>query len=106
MSQSNLILSPADQIRGYLEEHGGSTTVPFHNLLTSWKIDEATPEAGEQIDEALAESGIWAFPPLRQAHRGSPVVLALRGQGRERRRVGFEWREGRHLGNGMSAPPV
>ena len=66
---------PEDVIRRYLETHGGKTTVPFHNLLSSWQITEPSFEDADRIDKALSDAGVQVFPPLAQAREQTAVVL-------------------------------
>ena len=66
--------TPAHTVREYLEEHG-ETVVPFHNLLTTWRVDE--PDLGRRIaiEQDLDEEGVKADPDLRWVRPESPVRL-------------------------------
>jgi hypothetical protein len=69
--------SPQQQIRSYLEDSGGAVSVPFHNLLTSWKIDDPSAGDKERIASSLAQQGVMADRPLAELRGDDSVTLAL-----------------------------
>ena len=81
--------TPAGAIRGYLDEHGGHTEVPFHNLLSTWELREGDLAERAQMTDELAAEGVVTEPPLTELGPDSRVILRLThatpGQGREER---------------------
>jgi hypothetical protein len=68
---------PEEQIRRYLDEHGRTVEVPFHNLLTTWNLDEATDADRDLIQEALRRGGVVTQPSLSGVPDESRVRLSL-----------------------------
>jgi CRP-like cAMP-binding protein len=71
---------PEEQIRRYLNGHESRVEVPFHNLLTAWRLEEAGEAEREAIEQALRSAGVVTEPPLRQLRDpDDAVVLYLEG---------------------------
>ena len=68
---------PEEQIRRYLDEHGRTVEVPFHNLLTTWNVDEVTDGDRQLIEEALSRAGVVAEPSLGRVRAMSRVRLSV-----------------------------
>jgi hypothetical protein len=56
--------SPAETIRTYLDRNGGQISVPFHNLLTTWQLEQAGQAERERIQQELSDAGLAVEPPL------------------------------------------
>ena len=68
---------PAETIRAYLDEHDGETRVPFHNLLTTWQLDEAEEAERRRIEEDLEQAGVVAEPALAGLNYDDEVTLRV-----------------------------
>ncbi|MDQ4006104.1 MAG: hypothetical protein M3135_07405, partial [Actinomycetota bacterium] len=52
------------RIRQYVDQQGGSAQVPFHNLMTTWRVQYPTEADCRHIEEALRRAGVTVQPPL------------------------------------------
>jgi hypothetical protein len=68
---------PEERVRRYLDEHGRTVEIPFHNLLATWNLDEVTDADRQLIEEALSRAAVVAEPSLRGVWAGSPVRLSV-----------------------------
>src|SRR5918996_1550078 len=66
---------PEEQIRRYLDEQGRTLEVPFHNLLTTWNLDQAADADRQLIEKALARVGVLTSPSVRHTELNAPVIL-------------------------------
>jgi hypothetical protein len=69
--------NPANIIRDYLDENGGDTQVPFHNLLTTWQIEAPGEEDRLRIQRDLADAELEIDPPLDGLGADDPVSLRI-----------------------------
>jgi hypothetical protein len=69
--------NPANTIRGYLDENGGETQVPFHNLLTTWQIEDPGEQERLRIERDLADAELEVDPPLEELGAEDPVSLRI-----------------------------
>jgi excalibur calcium-binding domain-containing protein len=67
--------SPEQQIRRYLDEHGGRVEVPAYHLLTSWQFEQFTDARRREIEQALARVDVYTEPPLTAVGEDANVVL-------------------------------
>jgi hypothetical protein len=68
---------PALVIRQHLEEHGGELEVSGWDLLTTWQVEEFTPDVAETIEEALRSAGVSFEPGLQGLDEDDQVSLRL-----------------------------
>ena len=71
--------SPAERIRRYLDEQGGETEVPFHNLLTTWGAEAGDTSPRVRMTDDLVAAGISADPPLTDLGPDDRVRLRVVG---------------------------
>src|SRR5215210_3359020 len=71
--------SPAQRIRRYLEEQGGETEVPFHNLLTTWGAEAGDTSSRVRMTDDLVAAGVSTDPPLTNLGPGDRVRLRVVG---------------------------
>ena len=69
--------TPASVIRHYLDGHGGRSEVPFHNLLTSWRLRDGEVVERAQMTDELAAAGVVTEPPLTDLGPDDRVVLRV-----------------------------
>src|SRR5256885_537962 len=69
--------TPAGMIRAYLDSNSGEASVPFHNLLTTWQVKEASEEDRARIDEELAEAGVEVVPSLGGLDPADEITLRI-----------------------------
>jgi hypothetical protein len=68
---------PQEVIKIYLEDHG-PVRVPYRDLLTTWRLEQADPAQRAHIAAALADAGIASDRPLLEIGPEDSVELATR----------------------------
>ncbi|HEV2819517.1 MAG TPA: hypothetical protein VGW11_03325 [Solirubrobacteraceae bacterium] len=92
---------PEEKIRRYLDAHQGSVTVTVRQAVSTWDLENPTPQDRARVARDLAAVGIHSEPPLEQANLDSRVTLRVREQPGERRAE-----PAARMGAGLGAQPA